>query len=334
MNPSPLSIESAAQTVLHRYRFVQPGDRLTPIGNCGGFSGARLWRLEGAAGTFCLKARPVHQELLIRIHTLLQRARMAGLTIVPQVVATADGQTCVAHAGWLRDLMNWMPGRADFHLRPTVERLRAACTALAQLHDAWRPMVVWQQGDIPAIRRRRERAREWLAAVRAGWRPVFTRADDPVRPWAERAWHLLGGRIEGIEPSLAPHQTAESTPLQPCVCDLWHDHILFEGDDVTGLIDYDSAKLDHVAVDLARLLGSLVGDDAALRGAGSQAYRAARRPPVPLDEALVDVLDRTGTVLAVANWLTWLYRDGREFEDRARVAGRLAALVQRIEGWK
>jgi homoserine kinase type II len=121
-------------------------------------------------------------------------------------------------------------------------------------------------------------------------------------------------------------------PLQPCLGDLWHDHVLFDGDTVTGLIDYGAARLDHVAVDLARLLGSLAGDESNLRAAGLTAYRRVR-PLSPDEEALVTVLDRTGTILGAANWLLWLYREGRVFEDREGVARRLAALVERIENW-
>ena len=101
---------------------------------------------------------------------------------------------------------------------------------------------------------------------------------------------------------------------------------------VRGLIDYGGVKTDHVAIDLARLLGSLVGDDAAARAAGLRAYRRLR--PLSADEEeLVVRLDETGTVLGAANWLRWLYHDGRPFDDRAAVARRLAALVERIERW-
>ena len=102
-------------------------------------------------------------------------------------------------------------------------------------------------------------------------------------------------------------------PLQPCVCDPWHDHVLFTGDSVTGLIDFGSAKVDHVAVDLARLLGSLVGDDPHQWRMGISAYRRVR--PFSDDERrLADVLDRTGTLLAATHWLRWS-NEGRRYDD-------------------
>jgi homoserine kinase type II len=111
---------------------------------------------------------------------------------------------------------------------------------------------------------------------------------------------------------------------------LWHDHLLFDGDRLTGLIDYGSIKIDHVAVDLSRMLGSLVGDDASGWQTGLQAYRRI----APLDaeeEELAHALDETGTILGVANWLRWLYEDRRPFDDRDAVARRLVELVERCE---
>src|SRR5262249_26147424 len=152
---------------------------------------------------------------------------------------------------------------------------------------------------------------------------------DPVEPWAERAWRLVQTRIHDLPQRLAGW-TPRRWPLQPCLCDIWHDHVLFEGDGVTGLIDYGSVKVDHVAADLARLLGSLVGDDTEMRAAGLGAYRQVR-PLTGDEEELAWFLDETGTLLGAVNWLTWLYCEGRRYEDRHAVAGRLAEIVKRLD---
>ena len=50
---------SAAETVLGRFGVsVSPGDRLEPLGNAGGFSGARFWRLERPHRPLCLRRWP------------------------------------------------------------------------------------------------------------------------------------------------------------------------------------------------------------------------------------------------------------------------------------
>jgi Ser/Thr protein kinase RdoA (MazF antagonist) len=126
---------------------------------------------------------------------------------------------------------------------------------------------------------------------------------------------------------------ARPVTLQPCLRDIWHDHLLFAGDDISGIVDYGATCVDHRAVDLARLLGSLVADDFTARAGALNAY-ARLAPLTPEEWELTDALDETGTVLGVANWLLWLYHEDRLIEDRARAANRLGTLIERIEGWQ
>ncbi len=320
---------SAALDVLARYAL--PSASLTPLGNHGGFSGARLWRVEAGGASFCLRAWPPGDptpERLRWLHDLMSAARAAGLAFVPAVVPVG-GATFVAHAGRLWELIAWLPGRADFRQRPDRTRLRAACVALARLHRAWAGRMS-TRGPCPALVRRLARADEWLTLVSSGWRPRIEAAD-PVRPWAEAAGRLLSVWAGRVTDLLAPW-SGRDFALHPCLCDVWHDHVLFEGDTVSGIVDYGSVKVDHSTVDLARLLGSLVGDDAAAWAAGFDAYGSVR-PLTPDEQALARALDRTGVILGAANWLKWLYHDGRTFEDRTLIAERLAGLVRRLQNW-
>ena len=183
------------------------------------------------------------------------------------------------------------------------------------------------RGPCPAITRRFERTNDWLSLVASGWRPHFE-PDDPVSPWASQGERLLAVWAEQVPSILAPW-VDRSFVLHPCLCDVWHDHVLFEGDTVTGIIDYGSVRVDHPATDLARLLGSLIGDDAAAWAVGFDAYESIC-PLAPDDEALARALDRTGSIVGVMNWLMWLYREGRQYENRQLVADRLAELVRRL----
>jgi homoserine kinase type II len=328
---SQMLLDRAAREVLGRYAVALRGSTLRALGNAGGFSGARLWQVDGPTGAFCLRAWPpggLDPWRLQTIHQLMAVASDAGLAWVPAVWPTSSGERWVETAGRLWDLTTWMPGRADYHVQPTRARLQAAVTALAHLHRAWAGVRA-ATGPCPAVRRRLAGVRRWTGLLDSGWSPLpVASADDPVRPWAERAWPLLRDRIEKVPHQLAPWVDRQ-LPLQPCLCDVWHDHLLFTGDTLTGLVDFGGVKLDHVAVDLARLLGSLAEDDAEGWAAGLQAYSRMCRLTAD-DERLIAVLDETGTLLGTANWLIWLYHEGRTFEDRAAVAGRLGRLVRRI----
>jgi Ser/Thr protein kinase RdoA (MazF antagonist) len=119
-------------------------------------------------------------------------------------------------------------------------------------------------------------------------------------------------------------------PLQPCIRDVWHDHILFTGDRVTGLVDFDAMGSGSVAGDVARLLGSLAGDNASLWSIGLEAY-GSLRPLSDVEQTLLTALDRSGVILAALNWVEWLYRERREFPNAAAVANRLDELLPRLK---
>jgi homoserine kinase type II len=323
--------DQAAASVWGRYPAAWRGGSLVPQGNRGGFSGARLWRGGGAAGDFCLRAWPAGEEAdrVRRLHQMMAHARGHGLDFVPAVHAVADGDTVVEAAGRVWELTGWLEGRADYAEHPAPARLEAAANALARLHQAWE-LYATPAEPCPAIRRRLDVLTDWERLVGAGWRPSCSPAD-PVQPVAERAWRLLPRWLAAIPARLRPWAD-HCRPLQPCLCDLWHDHLLFQGDRLTGLVDYGAVKHDHVAVDLARMLGSLAGDDTQGWEHGLRAYRRVRRLSAE-EAALARVLDSTGTVLGMVNWLRWLYHDGRVYEDRPTVALRLKSLVDRVERW-
>src|SRR5947208_2431780 len=118
----------------------------TPVENEESFSGARLWRLDGAGGGYCVRAWP------------------------------PDGMT--------RDRL---------------------------LSSGWRPC--WHDGD-------------------------------PVASWARRAWDLVGQHGPAVPRRLA-RWAGRPVRVQPCLCDPWHANLLFDGDALTGLVDYGSVKQDH-----------------------------------------------------------------------------------------
>jgi homoserine kinase type II len=327
---SDKTLNSAAQTVLSQYELSSLG--LLPLGNRGGFSGAALWRVQKLEGDLCLRAWPadeVDRQRITDIHSLMTLARNKGLSFVPTVQRTFTGSTCVAEDNRLWDLTTWMPGAATHPGQVNRNQVESVCAALALLHRAWAPLPA-NSGPCPGVWRRVEAFREWETRIRTRW--LEFSVDDPFQILPVRAWRLLQAHAGKIPTKLLPWLD-RVMPLQFCLCDIWHDHVLFEGDVVTGLVDYGGVKIDHVAVDLARLLGSMVEDRADLRTAGLEAYQRIR--PLSLqEEELVSVLDETGTLVGLITWLKWLYVDSKQFDDRAAAARRLQMLVKRVESWE
>jgi homoserine kinase type II len=119
-------------------------------------------------------------------------------------------------------------------------------------------------------------------------------------------------------------------PLHPCVRDLRGAHVLFEADRVSGIIDYGATAVDHPAVDLARLLGDLAGDNEALFEIGLNTYRSARGP-FDAPDAFVYLLAHTGAVCSVLGWLVRLVVRRENPADPAAVAERIGRLLTRTE---
>ena len=96
------------------------------------------------------------------------------------------------------------------------------------------------------------------------------------------------------------------------------------------MIDYGSVKPDCVAVDLARLLGSMIPDQPERLHAALAIYSIIH--PVPEDVLkLAAVLDRAGSIIGLTNWIRWLYQENRSYSASASVARRMEALLNRVE---
>jgi homoserine kinase type II len=247
-------------------------------------------------------------------------------------LADRQGRTFVRYAGHLWELTYWMPGRADFRSDPRPSRLQAAMATLAEFHRAAATFSGYgpRQGPSPGISQRLEMVNRFAQSdLEALCRHLA------ARPWLEfhdRAWHLLTlARIALDLVREVLHRASHlRVPLQPCICDVWHDHVLFSGDRVTGLVDFGAMRVESVAADVARLLGSMAGDDENLWRVGLDAYHAER--PLSGDErALVGPLDQSGVLLAAIHWVDWLYCEHRRFPDPAAVARRMDEVFSRLQ---
>ena len=304
--------------VLARYGPALAGLRWVPV--AGGFSGALVWR----GDDFALKVYPPHvtPEHVAQVHAHMRQA--SHLPFVPAVVPTTSRATFVTHAGRVWEIVRWMPGEPGL---TSSNRVTNAVVALAQLHRAWKPSLQ-QLAPCPGVKRRLDvllRPPHRHTATPWKWRSEHPRLTDRTAPdellsWAADAVSRLSSHAVR---ALMPWEP-RPVPVQPCICDVHAEHVLFTGDRVTGVIDFAAMKTDHVAVDLARLLGSADIDESNFFGGVSE-YQT--RAGVPIDPALVRLLDHTGVVCALAAWAA----RPAEVLASPRVRERLAGLLARAE---
>ena len=224
-----------------------------------------------------------------------------------------------------------MPGEANYHVSPTPEKLQAAMQALGKFHvaAAGYPQVERRRGTSPAICHRHERLSQWMG----GEATEVARAIDPaywpaLEPRAREILRRFDAMADSVAGVLSAAVDAE-VPLQSCIRDVWHDHVLFQGSEVTGLIDFGAMEVDSVSADVARLMGSLVGDDARRWGVGLEAYAAVRG--LSDDELrLMKAFDVSTILMAGLNWLDWIYRQRRQFSDPQAVLRRVDEILHRV----
>ena len=315
----------------------------------GGFSGAEVFRLETSVGSYCLRAWPrdsLPVERIRGLHRLLRHVHDAGVVEVAVPICTHHGDTLFSHGGKSWQVEPWMPGCADFHSHPAPERIRSAFMGLARWHAAassFQPTQPtsaeshWFRSESsavsPAVNERLQQLRE----LKHDWSDArgFDRLSDVGRRLPDRfadlclrALHAFRRTAASVIESLQA-ATSIRVDLQPCIRDVWHDHLLFTDDRLTGLIDCNATRTENVASDLARLTGSLFGDDHRSQDAALAAYESMRR--ITSDErALMRILDRSGVLLSAMHWVRRLLAHDPAINNDV-VWSRLNSFVLRME---
>ena len=354
---------SAAEirAVLSRILPVDASDRVERLENAGGWSGSQIWRLTARGEStnplaqgrvLCLRRWPesTARDRLLLIHYVLTQVAARGIDYVPvPIAAPTTGETFVEHTGHFWELTPWLPGEADYRARPTRQRLAAAMVALRRFHEAAEGLhgsglgvqgsgvgcmsatkcTTEAKAPAPALLERLELVERLLAGdvaciVEACKQGLNVEVD-------VRTQRILSLACCKLPPLLDPLRAATrvARPLSPAIRDVHHQHVLFTGDRVTGLIDFGALRIDTPLADVARLVGSLAGDDHAARQFALESYDS-RRPLSRQDRELIDLLDRANVALSGLNWLRWLYVERRDMGPLPPIVRQLDEIVARL----
>jgi len=310
-----------------------------------GFTGATVYRIQTASGEYAMRnwgAAPLTPRRISGLHRLLQFIRSRGVSQVAVPLVTSNGETLVSDGSTDWQLEPWMPGRADFWKKPNEQRLSAAVDTLADWHRAAREFAPaetereWfrceRRTTSPTVRQRLQKIRKWQRGRLARLRRILQSPDRVVQPEMDRLAEFVAGRFDEVSDRIAAElQAALDFPvdLQPCLRDVWHDHVLFSGDRVTGLIDANASRTENVATDLARLLGSFVEDDATVWQTAVNRY-ADCNALTETEVRLMRILDRSLVLLSGLTWIDRYYFRKRAFPDWNAVVDRLEQLSRRL----
>ena len=307
----------------------------------GGFSDASVFRVENSGRTYCLRRWPATQTSSARvlaIHQLLAVANRRGVAAVPVPVRSDSGTTLPEVNGEFWQLEPWMPGVADFSTTPHDQRLKSAMTQLARFHNAvsdWLPtskVSQWFQpaslSPSPTVGQRTRMIDGYASSVADFEAAIVQEHDARFRDVGSRIALLFRTAHLAIKRELMAVQDLP-VPLQPCIRDVWHDHLLFQGDELCGIVDFGAMATDSVSCDLSRLLGSLFGDDLASWQRGVSYYESVR-PMSEAEHRLLRPLDRSSVLLSGMTWLKRRYVLRNTPDDISRVCDRLDAILVRL----
>jgi homoserine kinase type II len=308
-----------------------------------GFSGAIIVRANGPIGDFCLRGWPpdaLPERRIRGLHRLLLHIHQQGVGGVSVPVPSAMGDTLVLRHGRCWQLEPWLPGTADYRSNPSENRIRSAARRLAKWHRAAASFIPrdseaeWfachNRVQSPAVGERLKRIRQLR---HGGLRQLKSRLPTSDRhEFYDIGRHILElfpRAATAVESALAVAENS-SFRLQPCLRDIWHDHVLYTGDEVTGLIDASACRHENVATDLARLFGSLIEDDPDAWEIALKEYQ--QLSPLTAEElALVQILDRSAVLLAGITWLRRSCIENEPVADDDRVVLRMQTIVTRLE---
>lgn len=334
-----ISFDQTARYLLKRHFSAVAVRQVIPLNNAGGFSGARLWKVETSQGTHCLRRWPsgTNAARVAAIHRVLAHVARRQFELCPRVQLSDQGQSLVVENGATWELASWLPGDAIDPKSCSDQQLASGTQALARFHLAAASYPGCDEFAPATIRtptgliQRCQRIESLLSSslldsvlnepIDCAWEPLKSLRRAIVDDFRAIAPRLLGPLRNACQMRV-PHQV--------CLRDIWSAHILFVGDAVTGILDFDAMRVDSIATDLARLLGSLAGDDVKKWQAGLQAYEGVR-PISPDERELVQRYDQSAVLLTGIQWLEWIVLQRREFGDVNTVLARLHVTQSRLQ---
>ncbi len=285
------------------------------------------------------------------LHRLINWLEEEQITVVagPERLVGSGEQTILEEAdGRLWEMVAWRGGSPLAAPRETqaaraMEELARVHRAAARFCDPFpaaaasgSPAAAASGSPgIPAFLRRQAAARRLLDAPQGGWgtRPPGWLGEEVARrrEVAAAVWNRKRAVLQRLVAATPPR-----VRLQPVLRDVWSDHVLFEGDAVSGLIDLHAAGIDTPATDLARLLGSwrhngAVGEPLGRCWADAIAAYESVSPLEPAERRLIDLLDAGGVIGGLEQWFRWILEEKIEFSSPVAALKRIDVLLEKLD---
>ncbi len=201
------------------------------------------WIIDTTHGRYFLKHRHPdlrNRELILAQHALINHVRQSGFP-APAILPAASGETLLVLDDEFYEIQGYIEGAPFEHAR--LAHFQAAAIMLGRYHDCVRgfaPLALCHMGDLydpPILTTNLTRLKE-----------VWTRDRDPALAEIVRQ---LESHEADLRSRFALH---DQLPYLVIHGDYHADNLLFDGDRIVGVVDYDKARWQPRIVELAEVL--------------------------------------------------------------------------------
>jgi Ser/Thr protein kinase RdoA (MazF antagonist) len=311
-----------------------------------GMSGASVFQCQLASGDqFALKRWPdgSARARIEEVHSVIKRSGET-CSLIPSVQNLGDPkngspQSVFTHAGAHWDSLKWMPGPVAAS-DASLQQIQDGARAIAQFHASVRCLGVGRQPP-PAVHSRLKRIREldplipqvlhWAGKLEPQTPPEIAGVVLDACHLLQWKWKEVRARIHR---NLVQYED-QHVHTQYVLRDVHREHILHCDGQISGLIDFDSVRVDTPSTDLARWVGSfLIGrpDAGIVWEAAVAGFRRENTlitgSEMEFDPKMAKDLCFATTWISLANWLVWILREKRAFPAGPKaVVSRLRELI-------
>ena len=204
----------------------------------------RNWLVETELGRYFVKCRHPRRrqshQIIQAQHDLISHLRQSGFP-APNMLSTSSGQGFLVIAGEVYEVGEAIEGVPFDHDR--LEHLAAAARTLGRYHlavDGFSSQSLAQQGPLYSPRNARTALDRLVEAWQVGVDPVLGSLAQDLEAQADGLARRFG--THGALPHLVIHG------------DYYAGNLLFEGDRIAGVVDYDKAGWQPRVAELAEAL--------------------------------------------------------------------------------
>jgi homoserine kinase type II len=201
------------------------------------------WDITTTRGRFFVKRHPLRQrqaEFIRAQHELIEHLRCRGFP-APTLVRSLDGETLLVLYDQCYEIQEYIAGEPFDHERPA--HLEQAALTLATYHscvEGFAPSMLCGLGDLYTPRT----VRETLGCLADAWQV-------DLEPPLAHLIRQLGVCADGLATNFAQHGALSRLVIHG---DYYADNLIFRGDSVVGVVDYDKARWEPRVAELAEAL--------------------------------------------------------------------------------